>query len=250
MEESRDGEYNVIGDTLVIEIPAPHAQVLPFYPQYRTDEPSPLAIEDYRDPANCCGHTQRAYLNYWAIRSFIESAGGIGLDLGSAGVRHIACLALDLYGNGEVPVYGGIMSGVQVKANAADLSIFQNDSFSCVLNSHLVEHLPCEYLYGTETVAEKIAVHCPGTEILPVLREWVRVLRPGGYLVMILPDNEPAQAARSHVFAQDVSHQHAFSANNFYLDIIKPLKNEELVDMIEHNTFSNNFSFNTVLKKR
>lgn len=232
-----------------MDIPTFHDQVLPYYPNYRTDQPSPLAVEDYRRLDNCVGHTQRAYLCYWALRAFDEQR-VIGLDVGSAGVVTPMCLSLDIFGNGQVPVYGGIMSGVQIMADAEHLDIFQDDSFSCVLNSHLVEHLHCEKLLGTETVAEKIKLHCPGIEILPVLKEWIRVLRSGGYLVMILPDNEPALAVGSNVFFHDVSHQHSWTANEFYEILIVPLVDAGLVKVVEHNMWNNFFSFATTLRKQ
>ena len=227
----------------------PHTQVLPFFPTYDPHNPAPNIIVDYRDPKNCTGHQQRAFMNYWAIRSFVESGGGIGLDLGGAGVQHPACLSLDLCGNEPHPVYGGAYSGVHMKADASDLSMFLDNSFSCILSLHLIEHLPCVRLLGNETAEEKIKLACPGREIGDVLLyHWVRTLKVNGYIAGIIPDNDPSVEVNSDVFYQDPSHQHSWKAKEFYNSVLSKLV--DVVDTIEFNTFKNNFSFNFVLKKK
>lgn len=242
--------FYVYEDRLVMEVAAPHQQVLSFFPQYRPDIIMPGTILDYRDPNNAVGHMQRGLLTYYAIKAFIESGGGVGLDLGGAGVPHPACLSLDLCaGEQKHPTYGGRYTGVHVKGDAADLSMFQDDSFSCILSNHLIEHLPCLRLRGDETAEEKIKLACPGREIGDILRyHWLRVLKPGGYLVSVIPDNKAAVDGGSHVFYQDSSHQHAWSAEEFRQNVLNQI--EDLVDIIEYDTFSNHFSTNIVLKKR
>lgn len=241
--------FRVFGNRLRIELEAPHQQVLPFFPQYRPDIVTQETILDYRDSRNSCGHQQRGFMNYWAIRSFVESGGGIGLDCGGAGVAHPACLSLDLCGNEPHKVYGGQYSGVHVKGDASDLSMFLDNSFSCVISLHLIEHLPCLRLKGNETAEEKIRLACPGREIGDILRyHWLRVLKPGGYLASIIPDNKAAVDGGSHVFHQDPSHCHSWSAEEFHQNVLTQLIS--LVDVIEYDNFSNFFSFNLVLKKR
>lgn len=244
-----DGFY-VYRDRLVIEMTAPHQQVLPFFPQYRPDVIMPGAIVDYRDPNNITGHQQRGLLTYYAIKAFIESGGGVGLDCGGAGVPHPACLSLDLCaGEQKHPTYGGQYTGVHVKGDAADLSMFQDDSFSCILSNHLCEHLPCIKLRGGETAEEKIKLACPGKEIADILRyHWVRILRPGGWFVHIIPDNRPATESGSHVFYQDSSHYHSWQADEFYNNILSGLT--DILEIVEFNTFNNNFSFNVVGRKK
>lgn len=250
MEEfvDKDG-FQVIGNRLRIELEAPHLQVLPFFPTYDPHNPAPGIIVDYRNPENCTGHQQRAFMNYWALRSFVESGGGIGLDAGGAGVQHPACLSLDLCGNEPHPVYGGAYSGVHIKGDASDLSMFLDNSFSCILSLHLIEHLPCFRLKDNEPAEEKIRLACSGREIGDILRyHWLRVLKPGGYLASIIPDNKAAVDGGSHVFHQDPSHQHAWSAEEFRQIVLSQVLS--LVDVIEYNTFDNHFSLNLVLQKR
>lgn len=250
MEEyvDKDG-FRVVGNRLRIEIEAPHQQVLPFFPTYDPHNPAPDIIIDYRDSGNCTGHQQRAFMNYWAIRSFVESNGGIGLDAGGAGVIHPACLSFDLCGNEPHPTYHGPYSNVQVKGDASDLSMFLDNSFSCILSLHLIEHLACFRLRGDETAEEKIKLACPGREIGDILRyHWLRVLKPGGYLASIIPDNKAAVDGGSHVFHQDSSHAHAWSADEFRRTVLSQVL--DLVEMVEFDTFDNHFSFNLVLKKK
>jgi len=230
-------------------IDPPHTQVLPWFPDYDYHNPTPGTIIDYRNPNNVTGHQQRAFMCYWAIKSFEESNGGIGLDAGGAGVIHPACLSFDLCGNEPHPTYHGPYSGVQIKGDASDLSMFLDNSFSCILSLHLIEHLPCFRLKNNETAEEKIRVACPGREIGDILRyHWLRVLKPGGYIASIIPDNKAAVDGGSHVFHQDPSHQHAWSANEFRQNVLSQVLG--LVDVIEYDTFDNHFSFNLVLRKR
>ena len=54
-------------------------------------------------------------------------------------------------------------------ADCKDLSILASDSFDGVFSSHLLEHIERKYVVKT-------------------LREWLRVIKPGGFLCLYLPD--------------------------------------------------------------
>lgn len=233
---------------LVLEIDPPHPQVLPYFPTYEHDKPAPGVIVDYRDPGNVTGHGQRAFLTYWALRAFEES-GGISLDLGSAGVHHPASLALDIYGNGETPVYGGTVSGVHYKGDAANLWEFGENSFSAILSNHLIEHLPCYYVPSSMPQEQRKQIACSGEEIETIIRDhWVRIVRQGGYIVAVVPDDQYAREVESSVLFYDTSHQHAWTAAEFYKNVVDKLS--DVVDVLEYDTFDNHFSFNMVLRKR
>jgi ADP-heptose:LPS heptosyltransferase/predicted SAM-dependent methyltransferase len=58
-----------------------------------------------------------------------------------------------------------------IRANAEDLAIFADGSMDFCFSSHLLEHYPYE-------------------EVPKVLAEWMRVIKPGGYLVLYLPDED------------------------------------------------------------
>jgi len=60
--------------------------------------------------------------------------------------------------------------GVDHVGNARDLSRFNDKTFSCVYASHVLEHF--DY----------------ATELPSVLKEWYRVLSPGGQLYISVPD--------------------------------------------------------------
>ena len=251
-------------DEIVLRIKKPHPQVLPFYPTYDITKPSPLAVEDYTRVDNCVGHTQRSWIVYWSLRAFIESGGMISCDIGSAGVQHPGCLSVDAVGTGEVPEYNGIMNGVQIKAEASRLNLFGSNSFSCVLSNHLIEHLsPCYKYEGwlanhfdgdrahispKDALSVKKMLQCDGEELISIIRnQWLRIVRPGGYVGFITPDNDVAVRNGMTSFDYDFSHQHALGGVAFCALLERELKNE--VEVIEANTLSNNFSFNWICRK-
>lgn len=63
------------------------------------------------------------------------------------------------------------MQGADVKLDAEKLDLFADASVDLVFSSHLLEHI------ATDKVA-------------PTLKEWMRVVKPGGHLVMYLPDED------------------------------------------------------------
>ena len=240
--------YTVVDGELIIRIPAPHPQVLPFYPTYDPDNKSPLAIEDYNRPDNVCGHTQRAFLNYWGIQSFLET-GVLGLELGCGGVHDAFCLATDHIATGEAPVYGGHYDNVQLVVDATDLSRFGANTFGCVINNHLVEHLPCQKAWKGMTQEEKYNVACSGAELIRIFDEhWLRVIKTGGFLALIMPDERPARKVNSSTLYYDQSHNHFFFPETFKSNILDKLKTP--VEIIKFDTLRNNFSFDVVLQKK
>lgn len=241
--------FSVEDNRLHLHIDAPHQQVLPYYPQYNIYNKTNLAIEDYNNPQNCVGHQQRAYLNYWAIRSFVESKGGIGLDVGSAGVEHVGCLSTDKIGNGETPEYGGVMQGVHLKIDANDLSVFGSDAFSCLISNHVVEHLQCSRLQGWEKPEDKYRLNCDASELQEIFRNhWIRVVRPGGYIVGIFPDEDVAAKNNSSILFYDPHHMHRLGSKSFFQNVLNHLR--DVVQILEYDTLKNGFSINFSLQKK
>ena len=242
-------DFYVKDGKLYMEMKAPHTQVLPYYNHYDINSPTELADNNYRNMNNSVGHAQRSLLVYYGLKGFLEHGGVPGVDLGSAGVVSPGCVSLDIYGNGDTPTYGGTMTGVQIKADASNLFMFQDNSLSSVINSHLVEHIPCANLPTGTDQRKRIDFNCPGYEVIRVFRNhWIRVLRPGGYLVCIIPDNGAARNAGSSVFLQDTSHQHAWSAEEFHDVVVSQLL--DLIEVVSFDTLKNNFSFELIGKKR
>lgn len=81
------------------------------------------------------------------------------LNLGSADVKIPGYASVDLYNK-----------NADYNMNVLDLK-FDDNSIDEILASHLVEHLSPHY-------------------VVPALKEWIRVLKPGAKLVMEMPDFE------------------------------------------------------------
>jgi len=232
-----------------------HDQVLPYFPFYDTSKPDEQAILDYSMADNVVGHQQRAFICYWALRAFSESNGVPGIDAGGAGVDTPGCISLDIVGVGEIPPGGsGPHNGVHIKRDVTKLEDFGTDTFSCFISNHLIEHLPCDQTCtllieaGKEMKRQEFRkqLGCPGLEVVPYLQEWIRILKPGGYLACIIPDEAAALAGNSSVFFQDMSHQHAWHADQFEEVILKQLRG---VKIIQFNSLFNRFSFDFVVQK-
>ena len=90
---------------------------------------------------------------------------------------------------------------------------------------------------------------CPGYEVAAILRKhWIRIVRTGGLILIIAPDEKAASEAGSSVFLQDPGHQHAFSAQSFYENVVDPLL--DIVEIVDMPQFDNGFSFFYLLKRR
>lgn len=195
--------------------------LLEFFPDYDYRRPHQPERVVFSRPDNITGHQQRAFNVWWAIEQ-CGKTGGIGLELGSGGVHTPWCLSTDAYATDQHPVYGGGCHPHMVIRGDASLP-FERDSFSLVLANHVVEHL-----------AGDVREH---------LRDWLRVLKPGGVIAIVLPDQ-----AFVDVLAIDKDHKHAWTAGQFLDQVLEALY--ETAALEEFDTFKNNFSYNAVLRKR
>lgn len=194
--------------------------LLEHFPEYDYRRPLQPERVVYQRPDNITGHQQRAFNVWWAVER-CGKTGGIGLELGSGGVHTPWCLSTDAYATDDHPVYGGSCKP-HMAVSAHSRLPFEDNSFSLVLANHVVEHLP--------------------GDVPAILRDWVRVLKPGGVMGMILPDQ-----AHGDVLAMDRDHKHAWTANQF-LGLVGHV--HDVATVHEHDSLANNFSFNTVLVKR
>lgn len=112
--------------------------------------------------------------------------------------------------------------------DARDLRWFADASLDYVYSSHVLEDF-------RDTGA--------------VLREWLRVLRPGGLVVLYLPDE---QTYRRHCEARGLRPSEHHVHDNFGLDHVKGvIAGERLPADVIHEAFpSGVYSFELVLKKR
>lgn len=183
-----------------------------------TDDPSVLS---YRHPQNLAGYMQRSFVVFWTM--WACRFGGLAIDLGSAGVKTCWTLDTDVYRGESHYDYGGACYPTLV-ADARNLAQFNDNFFSAVCANHMLEHM--------------------GGDVAGLLRsQWIRILRPGGILAIVVPDNRYV-----NVLGIDKDHKSAWSAPQFYQQIVEPLK--DIIEVIEFNTFHNDFAFNFCGRKK
>ncbi|PKN00147.1 MAG: hypothetical protein CVU78_02535 [Elusimicrobia bacterium HGW-Elusimicrobia-2] len=109
---------------------------------------------------------------------------GRGIDVG-CGYRktHPDAIGVDWIAKGESGLAGNVTgkaSAADVRTSGDDLNMFEDDSLDYVVSRHNLEH----YRDPEKT-----------------LREWIRVLKPGGLMGIIVPDSRnPATAEETHYY--------------------------------------------------
>lgn len=122
------------------------------------------------------------------IREELET--GKVLDLGCGGKKiHPKAIGVDFRPKGELGCGSNafIPSGGDVVADVLDLKPFGDGSVDAIVAKHILEHV---------------------LDIPKALKEWQRVLKPGGKLVIVCPDWRFCEA-----MACDPSHVHALTAD-------------------------------------
>jgi ubiquinone/menaquinone biosynthesis C-methylase UbiE len=114
---------------------------------------------------------------------------GRGIDVG-CGYRKTSsnCIGIDILAKGMIGKDGcvcGKQSRADIQASGDDLSMFADDELDFVISRHNLEH----YI-----------------DIVKTLLEWKRVLKIGGIMGIILPDE-----TRLNTIALDPTHKHAFT---------------------------------------
>lgn len=149
---------------------------------------------------------------------------GNGIDIGFGGdpiVPHAICMDLP-------NSYAKYQANPQhLHGDARDLSWFQSESMDFVYSSHVLEDFP-------DTKA--------------VFAEWFRVLRPGGRMILFLPDE---QVYRAHCYANNKPpnkhHVHDFFGEGYMKDIIKDFPDARII----HYKFPVGiYSFEMVIEKQ
>ena len=113
---------------------------------------------------------------------------GNGVDLGSKGLPIVPWAIQVELPNEEFQKYQGypLPETVEWRGTALDLP-FKDNVLDWVLASHLIEDFQ---------------------DWDPILKEWVRVLRPGGYLIIQVPDKERFKAACQAGGGGNANHKH------------------------------------------
>lgn len=169
---------------------------------------------DYRFANNFVGHIQRAMVIYWAITEH-ERTGGIGLEPGCGQVISPFCVGTDYFSGAVHPVYGGSYQP-NVRCMGEVLP-FKDGAFDFIVSNHSLEHMK-----DTEKT----------------LREWLRVLKWGGKIAIVMPDKRCP-------YYKDPSHVSECTPQEF-LAVLQRLEN---IQIIEFNNLKNYFSFNAVIEK-
>jgi hypothetical protein len=207
-----------------------HSGTCDYFPDfdYRNCVGDRSVICDMRNPKNMVGHQQRAFTVWWAL----EKCGPTdpGLDLGSPKGLTPFCIHVDVFGDGGVhPFYGGGAYQADIAFDATRIwSIVPWNSLPHIASNHSLEHMPAD----------------GDTGIQLMLCKWIALLRPGGVLAMLIPDNDDFD-----VMASDKDHKHAWGHSDFRRRVLDRVLAEGTSKLIEYNTMDNHFSFNVVLER-
>ena len=142
---------------------------------------------------------------------------GQGLDLGCGDEKICPdAIGIDLEGKG---------ADVRLDLSRFDaLRIFSDGSFDYVFFSHCLEDFK---------------------EPQHVLAEWCRVIKPGGYLILYLPDRKFYPNVGTA--GANPNHEHDFEWRDIWA-ILKKFRNMRLISATEHNQ-SNEYSFQIICQK-
>ncbi len=178
----------------------------------------PLERLDFNQVDNLVGNEQEAFIYFWLFRQLRENPDGfVGLDIGCGQNIHFACLGVDNYFGLNHPVYSGSYFP-QITSQAEDIDkIFNPDTFSCIIASHILEH-----------------VNNP----IITFRSWCKILKKGGLVILLMPDKN------YETFSWDISHKTFWTPTDFENNCILP--NRDLIRMEKFNDLDNKFSFNFV----
>lgn len=142
---------------------------------------------------------------------------GKGIDVG-CGYRktHENCIGIDIVPRGESGEYGcvkGMPSAADICTSGDSLTMFGDEELDFVVSRHNLEHY---------------------VDVIRTLLEWKRVLRVGGVMALVLPDE-----SNLNTVVLDPSHKHAFTPESFrrYLDLIGGFEVKECREVIPNWSF-------------
>lgn len=191
--------------------------LLEYFEDYDYRKPKfPKEQLSYRHPKNWTGHQQRTFIIFHCIEMYKKLEGKcLGLEPGAGQAPSPWCVSLDYYSGSNHPVYGGSYQP-NVRCMGEVLP-FKDGAFDFIVSHHSLEHMK-----DTEKT----------------LREWLRVLKWGGRIVIVMPDKKYGPFG-------DPSHVSECTPEEF-ASILKRIEN---IKILEIDTFKNNFSFNVLLEK-
>ena len=149
---------------------------------------------------------------------------GYGIDVGYGGDTIIpSAITVDL----PTPYTKVGDTPLNLGGDAKDLYWFKDNVLDYVYSSHLLEDFE---------------------DTQSVLKEWLRVIKPGGYLVLFCPDE---QKYREHCKKTGQPYNYSHKVENFSLNYVKNilLNNFSNIEFIHENPLVDEYSFELVLKK-
>lgn len=144
-------------------------------------------------------------------------ANGKGIDVGCGNRKtHPNCIGVDLIASGSLGEYGcvaGKLSVADICASGDDLDMFEDGELDFVVSRHNLEHY---------------------VDIIKTLQEWKRILKVGGVMAAVLPDESCI-----NTIVLDPTHKHVFTPESYrrYIDLIGGFR------VIEMRTVSKDWSF-------
>lgn len=145
---------------------------------------------------------------------FLSYCVGNGLDIGFGG-DPIVPIAICFDLPNRYSFVGN--SSQHIEGNAEDLSIFADNKLDYVYSSHCIEDF---------------------SDTEKVLLEWLRVVKSGGYLCLLFPDERRYRLVSDTC---NVAHKHLDFGLEFVLDILRKFKGVELVaskELFEDNDYN------------
>lgn len=113
------------------------------------------------------GALRESIFRRYEMNEVIQYTKGVGIDVG-CGLNKVHTAAIGIDKRLSTSDFG-YPFGAQVRADGSKLPWFNEESLDYVFSSHCLEHFQ---------------------DSMAVLTEWSRVLKPGGYLVLIMPHKQ------------------------------------------------------------
>lgn len=202
-----------------------YSYLLEFFEDYNYKKPK-VSKERllYFNPSNVCGHQQRTFLMWWALKVSEEEVkkgkDPLILDIGCGqAITPSWGIGIDKV-HGIHPAYGDLYIPT-IQASGSILPI-RNKCISAIVSNHAIEHMDAKKAFY----------------------EWIRVLKPGGIIALVTPDITygPHQDPDGHV--------REYTPGEFFDEILAPLVEDKKIRILELDSFDNYFSWNLVVEKR
>ncbi len=149
---------------------------------------------------------------------------GRGIDVGCGNRKTTEdCIGVDVIAKGETGQHGSVaekQSQADICASGDNLHMFGDGKMDFVVSRHNLEHY---------------------VDVIKTLSEWKRVLKKGGVMAIVTPDERSIDA-----ISLDPTHKHAFTPESLkrYIDLLGGLEVIRLETVIE------NWSFLCVCRKK